>query len=117
MLNFNDFYLLEKTIDVNKSTLHLNQSDKVCIDFGKEMSDKYGLILNGWQEITYYFTIPKGLPNEKNTFSAKNEKELIEKIHDRFPLFFDYLKTKFPDGFDMYDDLPPTECGKPFDDM
>ncbi|MFW6172730.1 MAG: hypothetical protein ACOC5T_03200, partial [Elusimicrobiota bacterium] len=54
------------------------------------------------------------LPDEKNTFLAKNEKEILEKLKKRFPNFLEYtMKKNFPNGYKTDSSLPlepPTEC-------
>jgi hypothetical protein len=114
MLSFIDFYLSEKTIDTNKPR-NLNPQEQICIDYGKKLADKFGFKLNGWMENSYVFTIPEGVPDEKNTLMGKSESEIIEKLKERFPSYLEYIIKK---GYEPSEDGEvPEECGKPFDDM
>jgi hypothetical protein len=92
---FNQYYFLEKTIDANRKTEKdfKDPEDRKCISFGLTLAKKYNLILNGWMETSFYFTIPEGQEGEKNTFAAENEKELIVKLKKYQPKTF-----KEPDG-------------------
>lgn len=112
MISFIDFYLSEKTIDLKEPIK--TQEDKACILFGQKLADRFGLILNGWQEFTFMFTIPKDTPNGTNTFTAKNELEIVKKLKERFPSYFDYIiKKNFPDGYSpepSFPSTPPNEC-------
>jgi len=113
MLNFYDYYLNEKVLNTHSNDIK-TKDDEVCINVGRQLSSRFGLKLNGWWEMTYTFTIPKGVPNEGNTFLAKNEKEIIEKLQKRFPEYLEYIMQKnFPDGYKPSLDIPnepPTEC-------
>lgn len=112
MISFVDFYLLEKTISLQEPIE--THEDKACILYGQKLAKRFDLILNGWQEIVFYFTIPKGFPNERNTFTAQNEKELVDKLKERFPDYFKYIMQKnFPNGYRPDSSLPsypPKEC-------
>jgi hypothetical protein len=43
---------------------------------GKELADKFDLKFNGWWEVAYTFTVPE----TQDTFLAKDENELINKL-------------------------------------
>lgn len=111
MTSFAKFYLSEKSISTREPVE--TQEDKDCVLFGQKLANRFGLILNGWQEITFMFTIPDGLPDGRNTFTAKNEKELVNKLQEKFPAYFDYIMEKnFPNGYkpDPTFSEPPQEC-------
>jgi len=112
MLSFKKFYLFEKSISTREPVE--TQEDKKCILFGQKLANRFGLILNGWQEITFMFTIPADVPNGKNTLTSKNEEEIVQKLQKRFPEYFDYImKKNFPNGYEPDSTLPkepPQEC-------
>jgi len=112
MILFSDFYLSEKSISLREPID--TQKDKSCVLFGQRLADRFGLILNGWQEITFMFTIPQNVPNARNTFTAKNEEEIIKKLEARFPDYLDYImKKNFPNGYKPDSSIskePPDEC-------
>jgi hypothetical protein len=115
MENFADFYQIEKSINLTTQMINkLDNKDKECINHGKKLANRFDLILNGWGELFYYFTIPAGVPDEKNTFTASNESEIVEKLSKRFPDYFKYIMDKnFPDGYKpdiSISDEPPDEC-------
>ena len=109
-------YLKEKTLDTNRKKISFfkDPEDRACINVGYRLAQRFGLILNGWQEYTYMFTIPDNVPNEQNTFTAKNEKEIIEKLKLRFPEYLDYIMNfKFSNGYKLdysIPEEPPVEC-------
>jgi hypothetical protein len=111
-MNFTKFYFTEKTLAARKT--FDSQADQKCLDVGQQMADRFGLKFDGWWEFSYQFTIPAGLPDEKNTFLAKNEKEILEKLKKRFPNFLEYtMKKNFPNGYKTDSSFPlepPTEC-------
>jgi len=115
MINFSKYYLSEKQILTydqrsKKEIKPSNDRDKKCIAFGKDLADKYGVILNGWGEMMYYFSIPAGVPDAENTFTANNEAELLEKIKDKFPKFYEYISKKVDIPENPDDSEPPKEC-------
>lgn len=109
MQGFEKYYFIEKTIDTNKmmSPKDANQlgdpEDVECAKCGLELAQKYNLLLNGWMENNYYFTIPEDQECGKNTFAAKNEKELIERMKK-------YQPTTFKEPFGKPDEEVPTGC-------
>jgi len=109
------YYFTEKTISSKEfNSEKSSYKDTKCMFIGQKLANKFDLIFNGWWETTYTFTIPAGVPNEKNTFMAHNEKEIIDKLQKRFPDYLEYIINKnFPDGYEP--DLsipmkPPIEC-------
>jgi len=112
MLSFTDFYLSEKTISTREPIE--TKDDETCIVVGQKLADRFDLKLNGWQEFTFMFTIPDGVPDGRNTFTAKNEEEIIEKLKSRFSKYLEYIMAKkFPDGYSPDPSLekePPIEC-------
>lgn len=114
-MDFMKHYFREKTIQLPgyKSDHIKNPDDIKCIQFGKELADRFGLLLNGWGEYVYYFTIPEGVPNEKNTFVAKNEEGVVNNLKKKFPEYLEYIMNKnFPYGYVPDERLsePPKEC-------
>lgn len=76
MISFNTFYLKEKTINAKQMGSLPPPEDEHLMKQGKDLADKYGLKFNGWWEISHTFTDPK----TGNTFLAKNEEELVQKL-------------------------------------
>ena len=115
-MTFLDFYLLEKTIDTTRFGIDSIEDpvDKACISVGQKLAKRFDLELNGWMEMSFIFTIPAGVPNEKNTIFAKNESEIIRKLKERFPAYLDYImKKNFPNGYKPDTSIPsepPEEC-------
>jgi hypothetical protein len=115
-MTFLDFYLLEKTIDTTRFSIDSIEDpvDKACISIGQKLAERFGLGLNGWMEMSFIFTIPAGVPNEKNTIFAKNESEIIQKLKERFPEYLEYImKKNFPNGYKpdpLIPKIPPEEC-------
>ena len=111
MESFTNFY--EKTLNIGQDEIKTDE-DKICIDMGHRLANRFGLKLNGWWEMLYTFTIPKGFPNEKNTFLARNELEIISNLEKKFPEYLEFIMNKnFPDGYEpdlSIPENPPKEC-------
>ena len=112
-MNFSQFYFVEKTL-ATKDFESKDPNDNHCMAIGQQLADRFGVRFDGWWEFTYTFTIPEGLPNEKNTFMAKNEEEFIRKLKERFPQFLEYtMKKNFSGGYKpdpSIPSIPPKEC-------
>ena len=99
MQDFANHYFTEKTL-ATRDFQSDNPNDNKCLAIGQRIADRFGLRFDGWWDFSYQFTIPEGLPNEKNTLLAKNEEEIISKIKERFPDFLSYTMEKnFPNGY------------------
>lgn len=116
MLEFDTFYFAEKTIRFKDFEISRDKhpADQKCVNAGQKLAKRFGLEFNGWWEMTFTFTIPEGVPNEKNTLMAKNESELIDKLKKRFPEYLKYImKKNFPNGYKpdiTIPNKPPKEC-------
>jgi hypothetical protein len=117
-MNFETYYFTEKSIDVNPFSPDkqriLGKKDQICINYGKKLADRFDLILNGWQEWMFILTIPKNVPNAQNTFTAKNEQEIVKQLQLKFPDYWKYIvQKKFPNGYEpdsTIPNFPPEEC-------
>lgn len=113
-MQFMEYYFTEKTLNANDPNVKFKGNDKICVLIGQKIAKRFGLLFNGWMEMTYIFTIPKGVPNERNTLMAKNEEELVQKLQQRFPQYLEYIMNKnFPNGYEPDPSIPkepPAEC-------
>jgi hypothetical protein len=72
--------MIEKTINA-KEIGSLSPEDEELMAKGMELAKKFDLKLNGWWEISFTFTDM----NSGNTFLAKDEAELIQKLKKHRP--------------------------------
>lgn len=78
-MEFKKYYFSEVTINAKEiGSIPPEQEELMAI--GKNIADKYGLKFNGWWEIAYTFTTKEG-----DTFLAKDEKEVIQKLKKFYP--------------------------------
>lgn len=74
MLQFREFYMIEKTIKLKDT--NLSKEDKKLMRRGQSLANKYGLNFNGWWQIAYTFT----MPDTNDTFLANTEEEITNKM-------------------------------------
>jgi len=108
MQDFANHYFTEKTIATSRfDSKEGSPEENKCMEIGQRLADRFGLRFDGWWELSYQFTILKGLPDEQNTFLAKNEEEVFNSLQKKFPNYFGYIMGKnFPNGYKPDPSIP-----------